>query len=324
MTTFDLAAQSDSLFAANRPAEAFALIGRHAASGDAAALYLQALHVMSGDFVQRDVARARDILHRAVVAGHPDALMLEIALTANGSGAPADWQAARRLLDQATDRIPAAREQLALLNAMAIDDEGRPLSLPAAEMLSDAPDVRRFRNLLSPEECAHLAMAARDMLAPATVVDPRTGRMIVHPIRTSDGAVIGPGRENLVIRAINQRLAVISDTLVTQGEPLSILRYSPGQEYRPHLDWIGDAKNQRTKTVIVYLNHGYKGGETRFISASLTVEPQGGDAILFSNILPDGSVDRRSDHAGLPVRQGAKWIATRWIRERAHDPWHDR
>ena len=164
-------------------------------------------------------------------------------------------------------------------------------------------------------------MTGAELLEPALVIDPVTGGYKEHPIRTSDGGAIGPLRESLVIRAINMRIAKLGGTHVDQGEPLTVLRYRPGQQYRTHLDSIAGAANQRIRTVIVYLNGGYIGGRTHFPAADLTVTGRGGDAIMFDNLLPDGRPDPRSRHAGLPVEEGVKWIATRWIRASRYDPW---
>lgn len=158
-------------------------------------------------------------------------------------------------------------------------------------------------------------------MQPAVELDPNTGRRIAHPIRTSDGAVIGPTREDLVIQAINRRIALASGTRTAEGEPLAVLRYSPGQQYRPHLDTIAGATNQRVKTVLIYLNQGYAGGETVFPTLDLSIEPRGGDAVVFTNVRPDGRPDERTRHAGLPIRAGVKWLATRWIRREPVDPW---
>ncbi|WP_343891124.1 2OG-Fe(II) oxygenase [Sphingomonas oligophenolica] len=253
--------------------------------------------------------------------GHADAALMEVALVATGSGGPSDWRAAHGLLE-AVAGDPVAANQLALLALMDLDEDGRPTRVPVGERLSESPDVVRFPGLLSPAECQYVAMTAQDVLEPAVVIDPRTGKMVSHPIRTSLGAVIGPARENLVVRAINARLAAVSNTAIEQGEPLAVLRYAPGQQYRAHLDSIDNAPNQRIKTVLVYLNEGFRGGETRFTANGLNVSPRGGDAILFSNALADGSPDRRSEHAGLPVIQGVKWLATRWIRQRPYNPWN--
>lgn len=309
------------LLSAGRTAEAVALLEQHAAADDASACFRLAGLYLIGAAVPRDLPRARDLLRQAVRIGHVDAALLDIALTANGSGGAASWPAATALLDQAARGDPVAAAQRDLLAAMDLAIDGTPLSLRAPVILSDAPRILRFERLFTPAECAHVARTATDLLEPAMIVDPITGRGIAHPVRTSDAAVIGPAREDLVLRALNHRIAAISNTAITQGEALTVLRYRPGQQYRSHLDTITPTRNQRVLTVIVYLNHGFSGGETVFARAGLTIRPAPGDAILFANTTADGTPDPASQHAGLPVGQGAKWIATRWIRARAYDPW---
>ena len=74
--------------------------------------------------------------------------------------------------------------------------------------------------------------------------------------------------------------------------------------------------NQRILTVLVYLNDDYEGGETLFVRTGLRFKGRSGDALLFRNALPDGRADELSQHAGLPVVAGEKFIASRWIRAR--------
>lgn len=301
--------------------DAVARVERAAAAGDVDALMRLATWRLIGTPLPRDLGAARALLRRAVEIGHVDAALMEVALTANGSGGVVDWPAALALLRIAADTDPLAAEHLALLGAMQIDGNGLPLRLPKPERLSESPNVVRYPALLSPQECAHIATIAADMLEPATVLDPATGKPIAHPVRTSYGTVIGPAKETLPTRALNHRLAAISETTIAQGEPLAVLRYTPGQQYRPHLDSIAGTANQRIKSVLVYLNQGFVGGETRFLANGLTVSARAGDAIVFTNVLADGQPDRQSEHAGLPVQQGAKWLATRWIRAAPYDPW---
>ena len=71
--------------------------------------------------------------------------------------------------------------------------------------------------------------------------------------------------------------------------------------------------------MIVYLNEGYDGGETRFPETGLAVKGEPGDALLFRNASGDGAPDPRSRHEGAPVTRGTKLIATRWIRARPLD-----
>jgi prolyl 4-hydroxylase len=146
------------------------------------------------------------------------------------------------------------------------------------------------------------------------VVDPATGQLIPHPIRRSEAAVFGVLAEDLVVNALNRRIAAMSGTRLDQGEPLQLLRYRPGGEYRTHMDALPAEPNQRVLTVLVYLSDDYEGGETSFPHAAITFRGKTGDALLFRNAGADGRPDPLSLHAGLPVTRGAKYLASRWIR----------
>ncbi|MEP9359487.1 2OG-Fe(II) oxygenase [Sphingomonas sp. KR3-1] len=307
---------------AGQPAEGQAMLEAAGRAGDASALAELAVWHLAGSIVPRDLPAARALLKRAVAIGHVDAALMEIALTANGSGGAPDWPAALALLRQAAPGDPLAAEHLALLNAMALGPDGAPTRLPQSEQLHDHPAIRRFPGFCTPAEAAHIASLVANTLEPATVFDPASGKMIAHPIRASDNAPIGPTVESLVVQAINRRIAAATGSQVSQGEPLTVLRYAPGQQYRPHLDTLpGTPANQRIRTAILYLSQGYRGGETQFPLLGITVAAQGGDLLVFDNVMADGSPEPRSRHAGLPVQAGAKWIATRWIRQAPIDPW---
>lgn len=292
-----------------------------AATDDVEALAMLANWLMVGTHLPRDLTRARALLARAAAIGHVDAALMVVAFTANGTGGDADWPAALRLLEIAADGDPIAAEQLGLLRAMRLKPDGSPAGRPASRRLSDRPDVRHFPGLFTPAECAHVASVAGDLLEPSMIIDPVTHRARPDPIRTSDAAVIGPARETLVVRALNRRIAAASDTDVDAGEPLTVLRYIPGQQYRLHHDALPGVANQRAWTMLVYLNEGYRGGETGFPASGLQFEGRGGDGLLFANLDSAGAVDHAAQHAGLAVTAGVKWLCTRWIRQRRHDPW---
>jgi prolyl 4-hydroxylase len=219
-----------------------------------------------------------------------------------------------RLLRQRRD--PAARGQRALIEKMRLKATGDPRRLPPREQISERPWAARVPGLFTREECDFLIAEARPRLAPSLVVDPQSGRQFRNPIRTSDGMSFAYVLENPAIRALNRRLAAASGTEVAQGEPLQVLRYAPGQEYRPHLDALTGDANQRILTVLVYLNDDYAGGETEFISTGLRFRGRKGDALIFRNALDDERADPLAQHAGLPVTAGEKIIASRWIRAR--------
>ncbi len=294
---------------------------RAAERGDADAWAQLALLHLRGDELPRDLGEARRCLRGAANAGHVDAAMMEAQLTANGSGGAADWSGALALLRGIAQTDPTAAQQLAMIDKMALTKDGDPPTAVASETLHERPFVARVVGLCDRDECLHIASLALPAVEPAMVADPTTGRFVRHPIRSADNAVIGPTQESLVVRAINRRIARATGTVATQGEPLTVLRYRPGQEYREHLDTLPSEPNQRVRTAILYLNDGYEGGETLFPKLPLAYRARAGDLLIFDNVESDGRPDPRTAHAGAPVRAGTKWVATRWIRREPIDPW---
>jgi len=292
-----------------------------AQSGDAAALALLATWRLIGHPLARDLVLARSLLAQAADARHGWAGLALIALTANGSGGPPDWQSACKLLQKTAEWNAEAAEHLRLLQAMDIDADGYPMRPVKAETISEAPLAKCFRGLLTPDECAHIARAGQDLLEPSMIVDPQSGKLRPHPIRTSAGATLGPTRESLPLQAIQRRISAAIHIPVAQGEPFSLLHYAPGQQYRLHVDTLPEPCNQRIATCILYLNDGYSGGETYFEKSAARFRGRIGDALFFSNVDASGRPDPKSRHAGLPVVKGAKWIATRWLRAAPFDPW---
>jgi prolyl 4-hydroxylase len=199
---------------------------------------------------------------------------------------------------------------------MKLAPDGEPSRLPKPQRLSDSPDVLLYPGLFSPAECAYAMQTATPNFEPSVVVNDRTGESYRDPVRTSDGSTFHWLIEDPLLHALNRRLAAAAGTHVDQGEPLQILRYRPGQQYRKHLDYVPGRENQRIATALVYLNEDYEGGETRFPRADLDVRGKKGDGLVFRTTMPDGRADLAAEHAGLPVTGGEKYIASRWICER--------
>jgi prolyl 4-hydroxylase len=313
-TPSPLSDRADALVAAGRVGEAYRLLTGSAAAADPEALVTLADWRLRGQLVRRDLAAARDLFRRAAEAGDREAARIHTAFVANGTGAPADWREALRLL-RLYDFAGAAA-QLALTDRMRLSPSGDPLERPAETQLSERPHVSQFPALFSPAECDFLAAEAEPWLAPSVVIDPQTGRQHLNPVRTSDGMSFALFLEGPAVHALNRRIAAATGTEVAQGESLQVLRYRPGQEYKPHFDAVPGEANQRILTMLVYLNHGYEGGETVFLKTGLSFKGNKGDALLFRNTLADGRADEFTQHAGRPVAAGEKLIASRWIRAR--------
>lgn len=112
------------------------------------------------------------------------------------------------------------------------------------------------------------------------------------------------------------------------GEPCQGQRYDVGQEFKAHTDYFTpggpdyeqfcSVSGQRTWTFMIYLNDVEAGGATRFKAIGKTFQPEAGKLLCWNNARPDGSVNPNTLHHGMKVRQGLKYVITKWYRER---PW---
>ncbi len=189
-----------------------------------------------------------------------------------------------------------------------------------------APDVVLLDNFMTHTECDAFCELSKSTLIRSTVVDDATGASVGHEHRTSMGTHFTLGQNDLV-KKIEARIAEITGTPIPNGEGIQILNYAGGGEYKPHFDYFPDntggrvhtAKGgQRIITVIMYLNDVKAGGATVLPEINLNIYPKKGSALYFSYFNSVGQVDPSTLHGGLPVIKGEKWIATKWIRERAY------
>jgi hypothetical protein len=197
------------------------------------------------------------------------------------------------------------------------------LKVAAPKVVSENPLIRRFDNLLTIEECEYIVGVSWRMLAPASVIDATARIGTQSGLRTNSVAVLWPVQQDLVVHAINLRLAAAAGLPAQNGEMANILMYRPGEEYRAHFDFFApeiantDPSGQRVRTLLVNLNTDYEGGETHFPHANAKLKGNTGDAVLFYNCDSSGAPDRTSLHAGLPVTRGQKWLLSKWYREKA-------
>ena len=288
---------------------------RDASAGNATALLQLAKLYLAGRDVPRDLPRARDYFAQAAATGEQSAAAVYRAFVANGTGGPPDWPAALRLLE-ANRSDPTAAEQLSLISAMGLDETGTGKTRIPSEEISAKPRLLLFRKFLSHPEADYLISLATPRFQPALVVHPATRQQVPDPIRTSNVAAFPLALEQPVIHAINRRIAAASRTNVQAGEPLTVLRYQPGQQYRAHLDTLPLVSNQRHATMLIYLNDGYSGGETYFPKIGIKIRAEKCDALLFYNLRDDGQPNPTTLHEGLVVSAGEKLVASRWIRQR--------
>lgn len=237
---------------------------------------------------------------------------------------------ARAAIEEASGRRGAATQ--AMPQPMPEIDTGtNTLRLPDREvdilLTLRAPRIVLLGNLLSHEECNALVAYGDQRMQRSPVVSDIDGKEQLHAARTSRGAMLQRDENELVAR-IEARLAALTRWPAENGEGMQLLRYEKGNEYRPHHDWFDPASpgprkhlergGQRVGTIVMYLSDVEQGGGTSFPNIGLQVQPKKGSAVFFANTDAYRRPDQQTLHAGEPVEQGVKVIATKWLRERAY------
>ncbi|BCZ17468.1 2OG-Fe(II) oxygenase [Helicobacter sp. NHP19-003] len=201
------------------------------------------------------------------------------------------------------------------------------LTLPV-RLRANEPGILLIENFLSPEDCAELMNLSLPHLKPSMIYNSQTGSLEPSTTRTSHGTFFDWGA-NAVVSRIEAKITNHFGYHLEQQECIQIQRYRVNQEYKPHWDYyqphLGSDnaeslrnKGQRIATFLFYLQPAKQGGGTVFPEMGLHFTPKAGSLIYFENIkqLPeDFELQPLSLHGGVPVLEGEKWIATKWIRQ---------
>lgn len=195
-----------------------------------------------------------------------------------------------------------------------VDEE---LTPQAIRVESNAVQFYVIPEFLSLGECDQIIRAINLGLTPSAVT---TG---VGEWRTSRTCHI-PDVAPRLAQAIDICLSDLTGIDPSYSEPLQGQRYDVDQYFKAHHDWFTPGTDefeehcsvggQRTWTAMVYLNEVDEGGETDFPSLGFTVTPSPGLALVWNNLYPDGSPNYATLHESLPVKQGSKYIITKWYR----------
>jgi prolyl 4-hydroxylase len=258
-----------------------------------------------------DQRAAYAAVEQAARLGHEDGRRAWVYLTAAGIGRTADPDSALRMLGELAGEDRFAALQLAFLQHLTCEQR---LAEVTPKVISADPHIALYEGLFSHAECRYLAVLGTPWLERAAVID-LDGQPRLDLVRDAQSCSVPNLAEDLVVQAINRCIAKATGTKPEWGEPLNILKYSPGQQYKPHHDGAGaDNVSVRDVTALIWLNDQFEGGETDFPKINVRVRGAVGDMLVFRNVRASGEFDERMIHAGLPVTDGVKWMASRWIR----------
>jgi len=195
------------------------------------------------------------------------------------------------------------------------------------EVFSSDPPITLFKEVLSTVDCAYLMYFSRPYLMRASVIDPEGDSSgMVSDVRTNMSTYLPFEIVDIIGRHIELKIINETGEDLSCSEPMSILRYAPGEYYRPHVDYFNPRLDvskeflqdggQRTASAVTYLTAPTAGGGTSFPNLKVTVPPVAGGTLWFRNCLKNGQIDERSLHAGDTVIDGEKWVVTKWFREK--------
>ena len=306
--------------------EALAIMQEEARAGDAHAYFMLGVRSMGARAAQR--ARAADLLRTASSRGHAEAQRLLSVLEASAAETVDDWRQALDALTQAAAMgSDHARREIALLGAAGDFDPAAWVRSPAPRVVFDAPRVSVTEGFLATAVCDWIVGFARSKPQQRVeVVDPTTGAGRVDHGRTNTGTYFGLSGLDVVTCLVKARIGAALGMAVRNQEDMNVLHYDPGQAFHQHCDFLdpeqsGHAQEiaaigQRVATFLIYLNDDYKGGETDFPMLSWRYRGGKGDALVFWNVSPQGRIERKLLHAGLPPTSGEKWLLSQWVRDR--------
>lgn len=178
------------------------------------------------------------------------------------------------------------------------------------------------KNFLRPIECEQLIELVDRDRRPSTIADPNGDDYF----RTSETCDLDHSSD--LVSNIDEKICAFADIESVFGEPLQGQRYDVGQEFKAHTDYFDphgqdfqkfcSVSGQRTWTFMIYLNEPNAGGATRFTEFKKSFTPQTGAMLCWNNMDQNGEPNGLTLHHGMKVRSGAKYVITKWFREK---PW---
>lgn len=198
-----------------------------------------------------------------------------------------------------------------------------------AQVLNINPLVATIDGFLSQQECDDLIALTEGKMRRALVSSTHAADQ-VSEMRTNRDCSLKPA-EFPEILPVLMKIGLVLRMPVTHAEPLIVLQYQGGEEFKPHYDGYmldGDPEilarleakgGQRLFSTMIYLNDVDAGGETDFDQLGVRVAPAPGRLIVWANCMAGTrEMASLSRHAGVPVAAGEKWAAVTWWHERPH------
>lgn len=209
-------------------------------------------------------------------------------------------------------------------------NQEKKMNLPKRLQFSNAervatPDVHMYivPDFLNATECDAIIKHIRQYNTPSQV----TTKNGDEGFRTSSTCHMGD-LQDVLISEVDSRICSYLNIPAGYGEPIQGQYYQVGQVFKAHTDYFdvcdlptfSEGQGQRTYTFMIYLNDVSSGGETTFPVIHQTFKPKQGLALIWDNLDAEGNPIYATLHESVAVKQGEKFIITKWFRETVYTP----
>jgi prolyl 4-hydroxylase len=162
-----------------------------------------------------------------------------------------------------------------------------------------------IKNFLSPAECEQHIQRSEALGFAEAPITTNIGFVLNKDVRDNDRVMLD---DVALATDLWQRAALFIPTPLYGwdacgfNERFRYYRYTRGQKFLPHYDgsFVRCANERSLLTFLIYLNDGYRGGETKLdTDKRYLIQPEQGKALVFFH---------KQLHEGAPIQEGVKYI----------------
>ena len=186
-----------------------------------------------------------------------------------------------------------------------------------------------WENFLPAETCDAIVDATNTLLRKSTITTPDDATGYDPMFRTSETCFLDQTGSPIAME-VDEKICAVLGISKSWSEGIQAQKYSVGQEFKAHTDYFEPGSDeykqfcteagQRTWTFMIYLNEGCEGGATRFRKINKQFFPKKGRAVAWNSMTPHGDPNPMSIHHATKVKEGEKYVITKWFRDKGKGP----
>lgn len=171
---------------------------------------------------------------------------------------------------------------------------------------TEQPYILEVPDILSKEECKSFIERLEKMTFETATINSGRGTHVNREVRNNERVIYDDHSfADLIIKRLGEHAptTIHGMRLVGANEKLRCYRYKTGMKFKPHPDGAFQRNENEIScySCLIYLNDGFIGGETTFLTEpEVVITPVAGSVLLFQHPII---------HEGSEVRSGIKYVA---------------